>query len=311
MDTNDVSQAEKLVVSEILKNFKSIAAGTNKKSLKLAEEDGDRVKSLIKEYDLFNEHTKALGVLDKPQSVILHQKLMYKLIRIGVIHQGFVSNSTLRRFQFNADELQKKITYRKLVANFVSDQLLDENFEVMQPVIIEEAKKGEEVDINKMSDEYHGMSSELKLYSGSGEFTKEEVSIGWVTLSDLKNRDKSLNHKRFAKIENLCYYITHKSSNPGSSLIYRDKILSLSTSNLEAILTFICKKLNEHNKEAINAKRKADKRLKSKVAYVLKKALTVAEKRTLIQDLKTEGKNQNQVALLLGCSERTVRNYWK
>lgn len=311
MDTSNESEVVKLVISEILDNFKATADRSNKKSLIITEEDSDRVKTLIKDYDSFKERTKALGIINKPVSVQSYQKLMYKLIRIAVIHQGFVSRSTLARFNFNSRELIKKITYRNLVEKFVKNNLLGEHYKLMEAAIVEEAKKGKEIDINATSEEFWDINYELKQYAGSGEFTPEEESAGWLLWTEIKNRDKSFNHKKLAKIENLCYYISFKSQNPVSKIIYQDKILSLSTSNLETIISFICKILNQHNRTAIEAKRKADKRLKTNAKYTHKKSKTADQKKALINDLKADGKTQREIARLIGCSERTVRNHWK
>ena len=311
MDANKVPEIAKLVISEILDNFKATADRSNKKSLIITEEDSDRVKTLIRDYDSFKERTKALGIMNRPVSVLNYQKLIYKLIRIAVIHQGFVSRSTLARFKFNSKELIKKITYRNLVEKFVIDNLLGEHYKLMEAAIVEEAKKGKEIDINAISDEFWEINYELKQYAGSGECTPEEESAGWLLWTQIRNRDKSANHKKLAKIENLCYYISFKTQTPASRIIYQDKVRSLSTSNLETIISFICKQINQLNKKAIDAKRKADKRLKSKANYTPKKSKTADQKKAIIKDLKADGKTQSEIARLIGCSERTVRNHWK
>ena len=314
MDTNNDSQAVKLVFrgkSGILANFKSLADGSIKKSLIRTDQDSDRLKALIKDYDSFNDRTKALGILNRPVSVQKYQKLLYKQIKIAVIRQGFVSRVTLARFKFNPVELIEKITYRNLIEKFVIDNLLGENYEIIRAATIEEAKKGKDIDINAISDEFYDINFELKQYAGSGEFTQAEESAGWLTWTEIKNKDKSAIYKKKARIENLCYYVTFNPMNPGLKVIDRNKLLSLSTSDLERIIRFYCKIMNAHNIKLIEAKRKSDKSLKTNSKYIHKKSTSADEKREWIKDLKAEGKTQVEIAKKIGCSERTVRAYWK
>jgi hypothetical protein len=315
MNTSNESEIAKLVVrgkSGIINNFKSIAAGNRNKRLIRTEEDSDTVRNLIKAHDLFNDRTKALGILSRPAAVQKYQKLSYRLIKIAVIHQGFVSKRTLARFKFNPSELVEKITYRNLIENFVRDNMFGEHHELIKTAIITEYHKGKHVDINSMSDEFHEINGELLQLVGSGELTAAEESEGWLIWSEIRNKDKTANYREQAKIENLCWFILgYDPLNPNLIIVNKTRLFSLSTSNLEIIISFICKQINQYNRKIIEDKRDADKRIKAIAKYIPKKPTSANQKKTLIKDLKAEGKTQSEIALLVGCSERTVRNYWK
>jgi hypothetical protein len=310
--TDDVKYLMARGKSGILTQFKLSAEASRNKSLRRTQEDSDRVNSLIKEYDSLEKHIKTQRLLDRKKLENNHLKVVYRLIKIAVIRQGFISSSTLARFKFIPADLIEKITYRNLIEKFLIDNLFGEQQEVIKPAIIEESQKGEAIDINVMSDEFIELNSDLKWLTGSGELTKAEEGAGWLKWSQIKNRDKSAIYKKQAKIQNLCYYILSQStSDPNRIIIDRKKLLSLSTSNLERIITFYCKKMNAYNGKVIESLRKSDKRLKTNSKYIHRKPSTANEKRERIKDLKIEGKTQSEIAKEIGCSERTVRSYWK
>ena len=297
--------------SGILEKFKLTAANSKNKSLKRTSVDNARVNALIREYDSIQVFIKKQGLNNRLSLEHKHLKLMYRLIKLAVINQGFISNGTLARFKFNPVELVEKITYRNLLEKFVTKSLVDGETDEIRNAVLGEAKKGEYVDINLMSDEFYDWRGELRQFDGSGEFTDEEMSAGWLKWSELKNRDKSLIYKKQARTENLCYYISTNPQNSGLKIISKDRILSLSTSNLEKLVFFYCKAFKAHNINAIKETRKSDKRLSANPNYVHKKTTTANEKREMVKDLKAEGKTQIEVANIIGCSERTVRTYWQ
>jgi hypothetical protein len=297
--------------SGILTKFKLKATSSKNKKLKRTAEDSERVKTLIKEYDAIKNHIKSQGLLNRLSLERIHLRFLYKQIKLAVINQGFVSSNTLARFYFNPAELIEKITYRNLIEEFATDNIAEWQNDVIQLAIVEEAKKGQGIDINKLSDEFYELDGELKRLEGSGELTQAEIDAGWLAWTELKNRDKTEIYSKLAKIENLCFYVTYNPQNPDLKILDTKRLLSLPTSNLERIISFYCKKMNKHNSKLIAAKRKSAKRLQTNKKYIHKKVRTAKQTRDLVKDLKAEGKTQKEVAKKIGCSERTVRTYWK
>lgn len=308
MDINSDSGVANLVKKKILTDFKTISNESHPKDLIITDDDSDYVKNILAEYDLFKNRTRALN---KKPSVIFYNKLYYRRIKFSVIHQGFVSKTTINRFHFQKKELIQKIIYRKLIKEFVSDNVFGDHSEVIIARIIAEAKNGKRIDSNQLSDDYYVLFNELKQLVGSGELTIDEESEGWLELKEIQSRDSKALDKEKAKKENLCYFILDQSPiNADLFIINRNKLLSLSTSNLEKFVSLICKALNLHNTLEIKLKKMESKKKIAKSKYIPKKASTASQKLALIKKYKSEGKNQREVADLVGCCERTVRNYW-
>ena len=307
--TDDVMHLTAKGENGILTNFKLESVARRYEKLTLTDSDTRRVADLIAAYHAANKEM-ARAFMKKQEFNKRQLKLLYKLIKTAIIRQGFISHTTLSRFKFNKADLVEKITYRNLIEEFISDKIIGYQNRLIQAALSNEADKGEYLDIEELNREAYALNWKLKQLDGSGELPQEEIDAGNLKLAEInKNIRKKICSR--SKIENLCYFIYHNQMRPGEKSLDSKKFLSLGTSNLERIVSFYCQIMNAHNAKQIQLKRKSDKSLKTNINYVPKKLFTANAKRKMVEDLKAKGKTQKEIAVKIGCSERTVRAYWK
>jgi len=224
-----------------------------------------------------------------------------------IICTGEYTKGEISTFHIDLTEISKRMTFRRLMIEWLTEAL--NHSKSFRRAIFNEARRGGEYENRELMYEMLWVEMDMK---NAGITDEETISQQIEPLQD-KYSDQMSRHR--SRLENICYFLLHdRYGNREQSRLMRDKLRLLTNSNLETLIGLYCNTYNEEHKEELQMQAKQVNREKMaerrKATYTLKKTMSAAQKRQQCQRLKSEGYTQKQTAEELGCTERTVRNYW-
>jgi hypothetical protein len=224
-----------------------------------------------------------------------------------IICTGVYTNGEISTFHIDLEDIGRRMTYRKLLIEYLTEAL--NHSKSFKRAIFNEAKLGGEYENKELMYEMLWIEKDMR---NAGVTDEETIRQQIEPLQDKYSDQVSLHRSR---LENICYFLLYdKQGNRERSRLMRDKLRLLTNSNLETLIGLYCNAYNEEHKEELQMQAKQANRDKMaerrKATYTLKKTMSAAQKRHQCQKFKTEGYTQKQTAVELGCTEKTVRNYW-
>lgn len=247
----------------------------------------------------------ATNLLKTFKSMTIGRIIRYKFIDVEIFKQGVISE----------EELDREYTKHVHCTDLIVETIIDNKF--VQDRILECSMNVTDYKPKK-SDELIEVEKELKRISGLlrsdiHEYTKELSSGKINELSKEQERLELIElFNSDYPVENICHDVVNNSVEWFDEQRLRTRIWSLSKTSQDKLIDLMVKSYKKENaveiKEFKNEKIKQYKRLYAKKYN--KKELTADDKRRLVQEGKSDGLTQKEVAGKLSCSIRTVREYW-
>lgn len=239
------------------------------------------------------------------KSTTIGRIIRYKFIDVEIFKQGVISEK----------ELDQEYTKHVHCTDLLVETIIDNKF--IQDRILECSMNATDYKPKK-SDELIEIEKELKRISGLlrsdiHEYTKELTS---GKIDKLQKEQEKLEYIQLLNsdypVENICDKLVNNSVDWIEEQKLRTRIWSLSKTSQDKLIDLIVKSYKTENAVEIKEFRcentKQYKRLYAKKYN--KKQFTPEDKIRLVQEGKSEGLTQEEVAEKLGCSVRTVRGYW-
>lgn len=240
------------------------------------------------------------------KSMTIGRIIRYNFIDVGIFKQGVIGE----------DELDQEYTKHVHCTDLIVEIIIDNKF--IQDRILECSKNAKDYKPTK-NNELIEIENELKRISGllRSDFHEYMKELSSGKIDQLSREQEKLELIQLFSsdypVENICYDIVNNSDVWFDKQLLRSRIWFLSKTSQDKLIDLMVKSYKTENaveiKEFRNENTKQYKKMYAKKYN--KKQFTPEDKIRLVQEGKIEGLTQEEVAEKLGCSVRTVQNYWK